>query len=163
MVSSFALLSLWLLLSSLLPRVRLTAGASQQGQTFQVCTAAQEEAPVSVWGGDVEAAVELRVRSQRTSPSRQSRASGKEGGAEQGWESHPVPLQLCAHLPAALLLLSYGEERPFNALAVRPWRNRLTSLSCGFRPCKMGTITLPMPFPQGSCQNQMSHGLERAL
>ena len=48
-------------------------------------------------------------------------------------------------------------------LAVRPWRSHLTSLSCSFRPYKMGTITLPKPILQTSCQNQMSHEFQRVL
>ena len=53
--------------------------------------------------------------------------------------------------------------RPLCELAVRPWRSHRTSLSCSFRPYKMGTITLPKPILQTSCQNQMSHEFQRVL
>lgn len=68
--------------------------------------------------------------------------------AEQGRESQTwFPLQLCTYLSEALPRFSFGKERPLRALAVLPWRSHLTSLSCGFLPYKMGTITLPMPIP----------------
>lgn len=69
-----------------------------------------------------------------------------EGGVEQGQEP-PDPVSTPAlHLPFwGSAPFFPGKERPLHALAVRPWPSHLTSLSCSFRPYKMGTITLPEP------------------
>ena len=71
---------------------------------------------------------------------------GGGGGVEQGGEP-PDPVSTPAlHVPFRGSAPFFpGKERPLRALAVRPWPSHLTSLSCSFRPYKMGTITLPEP------------------
>ena len=152
----------------------LVLGASPQDDTVQVCLGAQDkerETTVSRTSrkcvGWVCRQTSVRVVGEDT-PTSGGVGWGRWSRAALGTTRPSFHASSALAFPRLCPVFPWeGEatpwERPLHALAVRPWPSHLTSLSCSFRPYKMGTITLPKPILQTSCQNQMSHEFQRAL